>query len=594
MGRLIDDLKRAGSFIHHKEDEKRVGFSELRHLTPFFKEHRGKVLLVILLIIIVSLLSMPGPFLVKYVIDEVIIQKDLGMLNLIVGLLVFLALARLLFSFVKRYLSTVTSQEVVISLRQTLFSRILHFPLSFFNRHQTGYLVSRIREVDSLGTLFSSVVNLLGGVFNLIFALCIMLYLSWELTLISLLVLPLFYIVTRRYTGSLRRVSRDYMEKGAVVSRQYQETLSGINVVKSSASEDREREKVGISLKGLLQTGIDRNVIGSLANELVALVAALGGFIVLWYSGRGIIGGSLTVGTYVAAAGYLIKLYSPIQMFATAGITLQPALAALQRVSELLTTVTEDEKGKLPVAQLEGRIAFDKVSFSYDGDKEVIDNMSFEIKLREKVAFVGPSGAGKSTVLNLLLGFYKPDKGAVLIDERNINSLSPQGLRGRIGIVSQNTFLFNDSIRNNILYSNPEATEDEVMEVAKLADAHGFIVELPRGYDTMVGEQGFNLSGGQRQRLSIARAILKNPDIIIFDEATSELDSEAEERIRDMLGRLSQTCIIVTHRPSLLAFVDRVIALDGGRIVWSGCPRDLRQLAEVKTTPRSEGSLLFE
>jgi ABC-type bacteriocin/lantibiotic exporter with double-glycine peptidase domain len=278
----------------------------------------------------IYLQGMPGPILVKYIVDEVVIAQNMGMLNLIVGLLLALALARLLFSFLMRYLSTVTSQEVVISLRQKLFSRTLHFPLSFFNRYQTGYLVSRIKEVDSLGALFSSVVNLFGSVFNLIFALCIMLYLSWELTLISLAVLPLFYIVNRRYAGSLRQVSRDYMEKGAIVSRQYQETLSGISVVKSSAAEDREREKLEVNLRGFLQTGIDRNVIGSLANELVALVAAL------------------------------------------------------QRVSELMTTVTEDEKGKLPVAGLEGRIAFHEVCFSYDSDREVIHDMSFEIKEGQK------------------------------------------------------------------------------------------------------------------------------------------------------------------------------------------------------------------
>jgi ABC-type bacteriocin/lantibiotic exporter with double-glycine peptidase domain len=278
----------------------------------------------------IYLQGMPGPILVKYIVDEVVIAQNMGMLNLIVGLLLALALARLLFSFLMRYLSTVTSQEVVISLRQKLFSRTLHFPLSFFNRYQTGYLVSRIKEVDSLGALFSSVVNLFGSVFNLIFALCIMLYLSWELTLISLAVLPLFYIVNRRYAGSLRQVSRDYMEKGAIVSRQYQETLSGISVVKSSAAEDREREKLEVNLRGFLQTRIDRNVIGSLANELVALVAAL------------------------------------------------------QRVSELMTTVTEDEKGKLPVAGLEGRIAFHEVCFSYDSDREVIHDMSFEIKEGQK------------------------------------------------------------------------------------------------------------------------------------------------------------------------------------------------------------------
>ena len=592
MGRLTDDLKRAGSLIHHKDTEQRIGLSELRHLTPFFKEHRRRVLFVILLIITVSLLSMPGPILVKYIVDEVVIAQNMGMLNLIVGLLLALALARLLFSFLMRYLSTVTSQEVVISLRQKLFSRILHFPLSFFNRHQTGYLVSRIKEVDSLGALFSSVVNLFGSVFNLIFALCIMLYLSWELTLISLAVLPLFYIVNRRYAGSLRQVSRDYMEKGAMVSRQYQETLSGINVVKSSAAEDREREKVEVNLRGFLQTGIDRNVIGSLANELVALVAALGGFLVLWYSGRGMIAGSLTVGTYIAAAGYLVKLYSPIQTLATAGIAFQPALAALQRVSELMTTVTEDEKGKLPVAGLEGRIAFHEVCFSYDSDREVIHDMSFEIKEGEKVAFVGPSGAGKSTILNLLLGFYKPDKGSVLIDGRNIDSLSLQGLRERIGIVSQNTFLFNESIRNNILYSNPQATEDDMVKAAKFANAHDFITELSHGYDTVVGEQGFALSGGQRQRLSIARAILKNPDIIIFDEATSELDSEAEGRIKDMLTTLSQTCIIITHKPFLLSFVDRVVALEEGRIVWSSHPQVYKIRRE--TAPEPEGSLLTD
>jgi subfamily B ATP-binding cassette protein MsbA len=353
-----------------------------------------------------------------------------------------------------------------------------------------------------------------------------------------------------------------------------------VDVVKVFTAEERETRKIHHNLTNFMQSSITSNIIRSISSEVLALLGALGRFIVLWYGGSEIIRGNFTIGSYIAFAAYLGKLYGPIQILASMGLTLQPAATALSRVSELfdLTTEDEDKKRTVKLLRINGKIEFKNVYFSYNHKKEdVLQDINFKIEPGEKVAFVGPSGSGKSTILKLILGLYPIERGKILIDNQDINKLLLSNLREKISIVSQNTFLFNDTVKNNILYSKPNAKEEEIIKTTKYADAYDFIMNLENGFETIVGEMGKKLSGGEKQRISIARAILKDSDIIIFDEATSHLDNESERRIQRMINEnfANKTCIIVAHRLSTIINVDKIYILDNGRIVQRGSHTEL-------------------
>ena len=355
------------------------------------------------------------------------------------------------------------------------------------------------------------------------------------------------------------------MEKNANLSRRIQESLSGIELIKSFSSEEREGERISFSLEDFKETNIKRSIQFALSSEIVGFIGGAGGFIVLWYSGWKIVEGSFTLGTYIAFSAYLAKLYGPTQIFANIGLSLQPAITALKRVSELFE-LTEEKDGGMRVSKLRGEIEFRDVYFGYDNKGDVVKGISFKIKPSEKVLIQGPNGSGKSTIVKLLLGLYKCRRGKILIDGHDLDTLSLSSLRERISFVSQNVFLFNETIKNNILYSRPDAREEELIEAVKLSGAYEFIKNLPNGFETIVGEGGKTLSGGERKKLSIARAILKDSDIIIFDEATSELDSESEERIEELMKERfkEKTCLIISHKQMNSNIFDRIFRIEDG------------------------------
>ncbi|MCP2604398.1 ABC transporter ATP-binding protein/permease [Candidatus Aminicenantes bacterium AC-708-M15] len=487
----------------------------------------------------------------KYIIDDVLLAKNIKLLNLIILLLIAIQVLRLIFSFLTNYLFSVFNQEVIVKIKKDLFQRLLRLPLSFFDKTQTGYLLSRIGEVEGLSFFFSNTfVRILIGLFEFIFCLTVLFYLNWKLTLISISILPLFYFATKYYSKNIRKLSKEVMEKSAVLSHKVQDSLSGVEVIKTFTSEERETEKIHHYLDELKQTSIKRNIVFTLSSELLSLIGALGGFLVLWYSGIGIIKGTFTIGTYIAFSAYLAKLFGPTQMMATIGLRFQPALTALERVRELMEYEAEEDKGE-KISKIKGEIGFQDVHFSYDSEREeVLKGINLKISPKDKILITGPNGSGKTTLIKLLLGLYRTKKGKILIDGKDINELSLSSLRERISIVSQNTFLFNDTIKNNILYSRPDASEEELEQAVKLSGAYEFIKNLEDGYNTLIGERGVRLSGGERQKLSIARAILKDSDIIIFDEATTHLDRGSEKRIQKLINEnfKDKTCIIVSHR----------------------------------------------
>ncbi|MCD6192985.1 MAG: ABC transporter ATP-binding protein [Candidatus Aminicenantes bacterium] len=455
------------------------------------------------------------------------------------------------------------------SLKKDLFHRLLHLPLSFYDKTQSGYLLSRIGEVEGLNFFFSNtMVRIVIGGFEFLFSLVILVHLNWRLTIISLLILPFLFLATRVYAKNIRKVSREVMEKAALVSRRIQDTLSGVDVVKVFSAEERETARLHHYLESYKQASVKRVMVFSFSSELLSLIGAVGGFLVLWYSGWDIIRGNFTLGSYIAFSGYLAKLYGPTQLLASVGLSFQPALTALQRVEELMSLEKEEKGRGRRVTFLRGEIEFRGVTFSYD-QRPVLRDISFKIRSGEKVLITGPNGSGKSTLVKLILGLYRPQEGEILLDGQKIEELSLESLRERISIVSQNTFLFNDTIWNNIHYSQPEASAKEVREAARLSGAEEFISQLAEGYNILVGETGKKLSGGEKQKIAIARALLKRADILIFDEATTHLDKESARRIGEMIASTfkEKTCLIISHQNKWFSGIDQVIRLDRGRLV---------------------------
>ncbi|MBC7361752.1 MAG: ABC transporter ATP-binding protein [Candidatus Aminicenantes bacterium] len=524
-----------------------------------------------LFLIFLSLLSLPTPYLLKVVVDRVLPGRDMGLLNLIILTLVGIQVARLGFSYLSNYYFGVFNQEVLTGIKKDLFRRLLRLPLSFFDRQQSGYLLCRVDEVEGLSLFFSSTtVRLALSVLEFIFSLVILFALNWKLTLIALGILPLLYIATKHYSGRLRRLSWEVMEKGAMVSSRVQEALTGVDVVKVFGAEERETSRLHGLLDDLKQANIQRTVKTTLSSELLGLIGALGGYIILWYSGWDIIRGSFTLGSYIAFSGYLARLYGPTQMLASAGLIFQPAFSALDRYRELMEAAGEEEKDKgRRVERLRGEIEFREVYFSYDGQKPVFEGLNLRISAGEKVLITGPNGSGKSTLMKLLLGLYRPQRGEIIIDGYNIEELSLSSLRERISVVSQNVFLFNDTVWNNILYSCPEATDTEVRQAAVLSGAAKFIEKLEQGYNTVVGETGKKLSGGEKQKIALARALVKDADILIFDEATAHLDKESEARIERLItdNFKDKTCLIISHKKWDILGIDRIIELEFGTII---------------------------
>jgi len=380
--------------------------------------------------------------------------------------------------------------------------------------------------------------------------------------------LPLFYFAARFYAGGIRRVSKEVMEKWAVLSRRIQDSLSGVDVVKIFSAEERETNSIHNHLEDLKRSDIKQNIISSFSSEFMSLIGALGGFVVLWFGGINIIKGTFTIGGYIAFTGYLAKLYGPTQSIAMQGLSFQPAITALNRVSEFSSIAQEEEDPDRKI-NIKGinRIEFKNVTFSY-GKKKALENINLTINKNDKVLITGPNGSGKSTMVKLILGLYKIKQGKLFINNQDINNISLSSLRDKISFVSQNVFLFNDTIRNNILYSKPEASAEEVEKAAKLSGSSDFINKLDEKMDVIVGETGRMISGGEKQKISIARAILKDSDVVIFDEATSQQDAQSIERIESLIEKRfkDKICIIISHRSIKNLKLTKIIRLKEGSI----------------------------
>lgn len=500
-------------------------------------------------------------------------------------LLAVIKAAGILFGLLQQYFFTRFEQAVLLEIQQTLFDRTLRLPKSFFDSKETGYLMSRLLgDVGGLRWFFSStLVHMFTSFLRFAGGVVFLFYLNWRLALAVLVVLPLMFVSVRFFGGKLRVLSHHGMERQAEVYQSVQESLAQTSLIKAFATEKRTLNTLMGKLRASMQVGMEQHTLGSVANLAIGLAPDLAHLIVLTGGAYLIIKGQWSVGSLLAFQSYVGFVYGPAHFLATANFQWQGAVASLERVSALFDVVPEEHAGVgLKAERLRGDVEFQKVSFSYNGLDTVLQDISFRVRAGEHMAVVGPSGVGKTTLVSLLLQFYRPQKGEILIDGRPAVEYELTSLRRRIGYVPQSPTLLSGTIAENLRYGDPEASEAQIEKAARAAGIHDFIAALPEGYRSPVGERGVNFSEGQKQRLAIARALVKDPDILVLDEPTSSLDALTEESIFASLPKIvrGKTLFIIAHRLSTIRQSDRILCFNDKGMVGAGNHDELQEKCE--------------
>ena len=488
------------------------------------------------------------PWVIKDMVDQVLRDKDTAMLNYIVISIVVVFIIRGISYYGQSYLMNYVGQRVIIDIRKAVFEKLQRLSMSFYDKHKTGTIMSYVtNDVSALqSAMVENVVEMFTESVILIVSIAMMLYLDWKLFLVTFATFPVVLFFIDSFGKRIRKSGSRIQEAAADITSVLQEVASSPRVIKSFVRESYEVERFDKENMNNFRANMKYAQLSSTLTPTIEFVAAVGVSVILWYGGNSVINGSITAGSLVAFLTYAVNISNPIKRLSRVIGNIQKALAAAQRVFDVLDLPEKiqnapDAKALPPV---KGDVRFKNVSFAYNESEEVLSNVSFEVKPGEMIAFVGPSGAGKSTVASLLPRFYDVTTGSITIDGEDIRKVTLNSLREQVGIVPQETVLFNGSVYDNILYGRLDATREEVEAAAKAANAHDFIMQLPNGYETMLGDRGMNISGGQRQRISIARAILKNPQILILDEATSALDTESERVVQEALDRLDRKSVV--------------------------------------------------
>ncbi len=497
----------------------------------------------------------------------------------IVVFLIFLV--KNLFWYAQSFLIVRVEQGVIMDLRNKLYSHFHRLPLEYFHGQKTGVLISRITNDINLvkGAVANGFAQALRQGFLVLVFLFLVFWASYKLAFIALLLFPFALLIIGKFGQKVKKSSFITQEKMGSITSVLQETLSGIRVVKAFVMEKFEIKKFMNATKDYFKTMVKLTRIGSLAPPLTEILGVFAAVLLLWFAGREILSGTLDPERFFLFLFAMLSLMQPIRTISQLNIDIQQGLAAGKRIFEVLDTQPKIKSYPDAVKKecLEKMVAFGGVSFSYDGNKQVLSDISFEVNAGEVVALVGPSGAGKSTLMDLLIRFYDPTAGEIEIDGIDLKKIELGSLRNLMGIVTQETILFNDTVWNNIAYGFQQASEDRVHDASRAANAHDFIMAMPQGYQTIIGDRGVKLSGGEKQRLAIARALFKNPPILIFDEATSSLDSQSEALVQQAIDRLmkGRTVFVIAHRLSTIQSVDKIVVLDHGRIAQIGDHKSL-------------------
>ena len=588
----------------------------VKRVFAYARPYRLPLLVILLLISASSGLNLLNPLILREMIDRTIPQGNVRRLVLLAVTLLLVALLNGAISVVNRRLNASVGEGVIRDLRVSLYAHMQRMSLRFFTNNKVGELMSRLNNdvVGAQNAVTNSVISIVTSLVQSIAVLVVMFTLDWRLTLISMLVAPFFAVVAALLSRRLRSIVRKQLEANASMNAMMNETLNigGTLLVKIFGRQAQEVERFSRRANQVKEYGINRAQTGSIFGAIIGLLVAVGTALVYGLGGYFVISGVFTVGTIVAFSSFMLSLYGSVQSLVNAPVDFASSFVSFERVFEVLDQPVEisEKPDAIALTEVEGEIAFENITFAYqagdgvilsdvhrygsmdsivttlsDGESELepeerrsqargnaLENVSFHVKPGQLVALVGPSGAGKTTLTYLIPRLYDPSSGRITLDGTDLRDVNLESLTRQVGMVTQETYLFHDTIRTNLLYSRPDASQAELEEACMAANIHDFVRELPDGYDTVVGERGYRLSGGEKQRLSIARVILKDPRILVLDEATSSLDSEAEALIQEALKRVmrQRTSIVIAHRLSTILAADLILVIDRGRVVEQG------------------------
>ncbi|MCK8816354.1 ABC transporter ATP-binding protein/permease [Natroniella sulfidigena] len=556
-----------------------------KRVLKYLKPYKGRLLLGVICMLLNAAVSIFffeqfGRFMDSII--SSLYEQEAGMadLNLMIVVIFFIFFSRAVFHYGQKYLTAYVSQNVVKDLRNDLYYNLQNLSLDFYAKHKTGRIMSRVtNDVGILeGAIVSGAIGIFSYIFQVIGGVGKLFYDNWRLSAFAFILFPLIAYIIDYFNRRIRKISKKAQVKIADVSDILQETISGVRVVKSFQREDYEYQRFEELNYGNFRANMKHSQLKAVLSPVTEFLAEISFIVVLWYGGRQVMVGQMTPGELTGFFTLLLYLTTPLRKLTKLSGTIQRALAAAERIFEFIDVEPsiQDHEDAQKLEQIEGTIEFEDVSFSYD-DELALEDINLQVEPGQMVALVGPSGAGKSTLVNLVPRFYDPEQGQIKLDGIDITKIKLDSLRDKMGIVPQETVLFGGTIKENILYGNLEASEQEVIKAAQAANAHDFILDLSEGYETEIGERGSGLSGGQKQRIAIARAILKDPQILILDEATSALDTESEALVQEALDRLMEerTTFVIAHRLSTILDADQIVVMEEGRIVEVGTHQEL-------------------
>ena len=550
-------------------------------LLAYIKPYKKRLAAAVVCIIMAAGANLYLPWIIKDMIDDVLMSKDMLMLNLIAAGILVVMFTRGVFYYGQSYLASYVGQRVIIDVRSVLFRKFQKMPLSYYDRQQTGTVMSYItNDVSAMqSAIVDNLIELVTESSILIGSLGMMIYLDWKLSLLTLMTIPLVGFAMKIFGRKLKRSSTVIQERAAEITSLLQESISAIRVVKSFVRETYEIRRFEEQNWRNFQAAMKNVKLSSLLTPTVEFLAAIAVTFIVWFGGYEVVNEVITAGELVAFLTYAVNLANPVKRLSRVYAAIQKAMAAADRVFEVmdLDEKITDVPGAKPLPPIQGQVEFKDITFSYKEGQPALQHISLKAEPGQMIALVGPSGSGKSTIANLIPRFYDVDSGTIAIDGHDIRQVTADSLREQIGLVPQETMLFSTTVMENIRYGRLDATDEEVVEAARAANAEEFIKDLPEGYDTKLGERGLNLSGGQRQRLAIARAILKNPRVLILDEATSALDTESEKIVQDALDKLmvGRTSFVIAHRLSTIFNADQIFVVENGHLREHGTHEEL-------------------